>query len=422
MKQKRAKNKFGIILVIFALLMVLTLISFPLPTSDYDYNGFIGSMTKGVDYTGGTVINFSITDNSGTNDDMSTGIEANLTRIKNLLQDNYYNCNTYVNGDYITVELIKDYSPLDISQIINSSFDFYVTTSSSDDAEKVITSDMVETAYAIQNGTTVGLYIGFNDEGATAIQNATSSGSATLYFTIGDKSLTVSVSEAITNPYILVTTSSYSLAESYAATINASRFDFTFNQVSSTTISSNQALVNAVTTICVAVALIGLTIALFVVIFKKLGLIGILTMLFALIFEIILFQSIPNLTFTAYSFVGFVLVWGLGILASLFMFDKMHQEYKLGKKLYASVRFGYDKSFLKIIDLFVFTLIISLLFFAFGSFELKSFAISMALGSVVYPLCVLLLNRWFVGWYLLINPTKAEKYGFSREEEVDELA
>lgn len=424
MKQKRVKRKFGLVIAIFILLFVLTVISFPLPFSNYDFMGFIGAFNKSLDYNGGTLINYSVTDNSGTNEDLSIGINANLTRIKNLLINNNYDCNTYINGDYIAIELVKDYSPLNISQIINADYEFYIS-SDEDGAEKLVTSENVEDSYGAESSGNIGLYISFNEDGATAIQNATSSATSssavTLYFTIADKTLNVSVSSAITQDYIFITLSSLDLAKSYGSTIVASKFDYSFTEISTSTVTAKQALINTICSISVAVAFVGLGVALLIVLNKKLGLIGSFVLCFATIMHIVLFQAIPNLIFSSYTFAGFVLTFVLGLFATLFLFNSMHNEYKIGKKLYASVKFGFDKSFAKIIDMFVITLLVSVMFFAFGSYELKGFAIALTLGSVVYALCILLLNKWFSGWYLVLNPTDNKKYGFIREENVNEL-
>ena len=98
----------------------------------------------------------------------------------------------------------------------------------------------------------------------------------------------------------------------------------------------------------------------------------------------------------------------------------MSKEYKMGKILTASVKFGYDKIWKLILFMFIVMLFPSIITFFFGSYLVKHFAMALICGLAVYALCTLLFTRFFTRWYTNIS-FKNKDYGFTREANVNEL-
>ena len=141
-----------------------------------------------------------------------------------------------------------------------------------------------------------------------------------------------------------------------------------------------------------------------------------------LLLQIILLQAVPTGAFVMVgpSMFGSLLCMLLGAVALYLFFDKMHKEYKLGKVLYASVKFGYNKMWATILDLFIVLMASSILTYCFGTYLVKQFAMSLICGLAVYGLVTVVLTKFFTKWLTNIS-FKNKDYGFKREAHVDEL-
>ena len=161
---------------------------------------------------------------------------------------------------------------------------------------------------------------------------------------------------------------------------------------------------------------------LLIVMFKTLGLIGSFAMFIGLLLQILLVQAVPEhvFIFTGAALYASLLAMAIGALAVYSIFAKMHKEYKLGKILNASVKFGYQKSWKMIIDIFVLLLVPTVMGYFFGTYVVKQFAMAFMCGLAIYAFVALVLVKFFAKWLTYIS-FKNTHYGFKREAHVDEL-
>ena len=103
------------------------------------------------------------------------------------------------------------------------------------------------------------------------------------------------------------------------------------------------------------------------------------------------------------------------------MFEKMKNEYAVGKKIHASVKFGFKKCFAFVLDSMALISVIMFSLLFLGTYSIQQIVASGLIGLVCYGLSSLLLGYVFAKLYVDINPTKAIKFGFKREEHIDEL-
>ena len=129
----------------------------------------------------------------------------------------------------------------------------------------------------------------------------------------------------------------------------------------------------------------------------------------ALILNILLLFSglaILNATLTLPGIAGIILSIGMAVDANVLIFERMREEYVLGKSVRSSIEGGFGKAFLTIVDSQVTTLITALALFMFGTGPIKGFAVTLSLGIIFNLFAALFFSRLV---FDLINSRKPMK-------------
>jgi SecD/SecF fusion protein len=104
---------------------------------------------------------------------------------------------------------------------------------------------------------------------------------------------------------------------------------------------------------------------------------------FGLVINIfLLFAGLAALgaTLTLPGIAGIILSIGMAVDANVLIFERMREEFAIGKSVKSGVEGGYDKAFWTIVDSQVTTLITALALFLFGTGPIKGFAVTLSLG------------------------------------------
>ena len=104
---------------------------------------------------------------------------------------------------------------------------------------------------------------------------------------------------------------------------------------------------------------------------------------FGLVMNIfLLFAGLAALgaTLTLPGIAGIILSIGMAVDANVLIFERMREEFAIGKSVKSGGEGGYDKAFWTIIDSQVTTLITALALFLFGTGPIKGFAVTLSLG------------------------------------------
>jgi len=101
--------------------------------------------------------------------------------------------------------------------------------------------------------------------------------------------------------------------------------------------------------------------------------------------------SLP--VFTMPGIAGIVLTIGMATDANILIFERIREEFKLGKSARAAVQAGYDRAFITILDANLTSLITAAILFAFGTGPIKGFAITLTAGLLVSMFTVLVITR-----------------------------
>ncbi len=98
-------------------------------------------------------------------------------------------------------------------------------------------------------------------------------------------------------------------------------------------------------------------------------------------------------TLTLPGIAGIILTMGMAVDANVLIYERMREEFALGKSIKAGVDTGFHKAFSSIIDSQVTSLITALVLFLFGTGPIKGFAVTLSLGIIFNLVAVLFICR-----------------------------
>ncbi|MCF6334899.1 MAG: protein translocase subunit SecD [Spirochaetales bacterium] len=116
----------------------------------------------------------------------------------------------------------------------------------------------------------------------------------------------------------------------------------------------------------------------------------------ALILNLVLIISVLsafNLTLTLTSIAGIILTVGMAVDANVIIFERIREEYRLGKSPEASVKAGFRKAFWTIMDANITTFIAALVLSQMASGPIQGFANTLAVGIVSSMFTALFVSR-----------------------------
>lgn len=98
-------------------------------------------------------------------------------------------------------------------------------------------------------------------------------------------------------------------------------------------------------------------------------------------------------TLTLPGIAGIILTVGMAVDANVLIYERMREEFALGKTIKAGVESGFSKAFSSIIDSQLTTLITALVLFLFGTGPIKGFAVTLSMGIIFNLFAVLFVCR-----------------------------
>jgi preprotein translocase subunit SecD len=149
-----------------------------------------------------------------------------------------------------------------------------------------------------------------------------------------------------------------------------------------------------------------LVVAFMLLYYKGAGLIADLALMLNLFF-IIATLSVFNFTLTLTSIAGIVLTVGMAVDANVIIFERIKEEYRLGKSAKASIDAGFSKAFWSIMDANITTLIASIFLSQLGKGPIQGFAITLSVGIITSMFTALFVSRLIYDFFTdVVGTTK----------------
>jgi SecD/SecF fusion protein len=144
---------------------------------------------------------------------------------------------------------------------------------------------------------------------------------------------------------------------------------------------------------------------------------------YAMILNVILLLgalSLLGATLTLPGIAGIILSIGMAVDSNVLIYERMREEFHVGKPLKAGIDGGYDKAFWTIIDSHVTTLITACALFLFGTGPIKGFAVTLSLGVILNLFTALFGTRVVYDWMLIKRwLTKLSFFEFFKQPNFD---
>ncbi len=148
-------------------------------------------------------------------------------------------------------------------------------------------------------------------------------------------------------------------------------------------------------------ALIG-TVLVIIFMLAAYGLFGIFANLAMLVngFIVLALMSMLQATLTLPGIAGIVLTMGMAVDTNVLIYERMREEMRNGKTVYASIEGGFRMAFGTIIDSHITTLSAALILYYFGSGTVKGFGITLSIGLVASLFTAVLVTRLMIVTWL----------------------
>ena len=142
-----------------------------------------------------------------------------------------------------------------------------------------------------------------------------------------------------------------------------------------------------------------------ILIYGSFGLIANISLI-ANLFIIVALLGTLGATLTLPGIAGIVLTIGMAVDANVLIFERIKEESLKNKKIYETIKKGFDRALSTILDANITTLIASLLLFVFGSGPIKGFAITLSLGVIASMFTALMLTNLLIHFYVSFSSKK----------------
>jgi len=438
MTKKRCKVKLVLVSILTLIGLFLTFFSFVIPTTNTTFRGFFNAINYGYDVSGGKLAVYECNDDSIVGNELDNKLSTTVAKLNAAF--NGMGLNVTKQGEQVRIEI----SNADMQDINVLASTYGVDVFSMIGAEKgisfnggdkyndadSITGEYIEKCtYDYQNQWVVN--IEFTAEGKELFKamtgKLTNEGKSLKMYINGEQyGSGFEIGGAVSS--LTLTATNQQSAEALSLQISALAKPINLSQISSNVINSGlntstKAFFGNQQTLMIvgAIVIFASLVAFLCIRYRMLGLLGSLSLLIFVVLYSFLLQSIPLVLMDVNGIMGalatFVLL-GAGMIA---VFEKIRQEYNLGKKIPNSVRSGFKKNLLPILEKYIFGVIFAAILFVVGSVGLKAFAVSLFVGLFVNYFVLFVVLRGLSNYYITINPTKKNAYNLNREARKNEI-
>jgi preprotein translocase subunit SecD len=122
--------------------------------------------------------------------------------------------------------------------------------------------------------------------------------------------------------------------------------------------------------------------------------------LFCNIIFIIALLSLLQATLTLPGIAGVVLTMGMAVDANVLIFERIKEEFKLGRKVFDAIESGFERAISTIIDANLTTLFAAIALFSFGSGPIKGFSVTLMIGIITSMFTAIIITKYLVLFYV----------------------
>lgn len=149
-----------------------------------------------------------------------------------------------------------------------------------------------------------------------------------------------------------------------------------------------------------------LVLLLMAIIYKRFGYFAIISLMMNIVF---IFSILTTLgaTLTLPGIAGIVLTIGMAVDTNVLIFERIREESKTDKSIYAVIDQGFSQALKTIMDSNITTLLVAIILYYFGSGPIKGFAVTLSIGILSSIFSAIFLTKIFIySWVKIQKPKK----------------
>ncbi len=402
-----SKRKSIVILTVLAILIAFMgfacFASGPVPGSVKDYKGIFGVIGKGIDLNGGY---YAVLEPKEEIDgDVDSILDAAIETLRSRLDENGYTEATITVEDFtnLRVEIPEVDNADDVMELIGDQGE--LTFRAYDNTPLVYGDKAVANAQAgyDTDGNPV-VYLEFTADGQKMFASATET---VLGYEESNRYLAIYLGErAISSPKVSQKIDSRTAeitgietideAKTIASVIKSGSLNIQFTIGATQKMSAT--LGEGVLNNAIIAAGIGLLVIFAILIFfyGGMGIAASIALTVYVILYVCVLAVFPWVQLTFPGIAGIVLSIGMAVDANVIIFDRIKEEYANGKTAKASVKAGFKRALITILDSNVTTVLAAIVLWILCSGSIKGFAITLFLGVLVSMFTAVLITRWLI--------------------------
>ncbi len=462
MTKTSSKIKLVLVAILTVIGMLLTFVSFVIPTTNTTFRGFAGAINYGYDIAGGRLSVFEAQSEDGMSDsEFEMAVNSTVEKYQSVFASYGLEVSGHVDNSGEETKrtiriVVSDFDDEKITNMFSKSglgTDLFSsiasesgislnTSSSSSDADGSITGKYFKKCY-VQSGSynstdLWSVVVEFNDEGQQLLRDMTTgagdsdklylyvNGSNVLYDSDGNQGR--SISEFGTISSLTLSYGNENFANTLALQINSLSKPILLKEVVDNEITSGLSTSvvgifgNVKTMLIVGLVAMVLGVVIFLSIrYRMFGaLAGWSMLVFVAIFAFLL-QSIPLVVMDFNGVLGVVATFLILTSSMVQIFEKIREEYVSGKKIPNAIRAGFKKNVLSTLEKYCFLLILLAVCYIVGSQGIKHMACVLFVGLFVNYFTLFVMLRGVCACYMVLNSTKKGLYNLKREAVKNEI-
>ena len=452
MTKKRAKTGFIILSIVLAIGLFLTFCPFYVSFNYSTFNGFFNAVPLGTDLAGGkySIYECSLNEFNGAID-FDKEMDKTVSALQGTLNNMGYRSAvvTKEDGNKIRVET-ANYADLGaVDSYIGTYASIYITnqkekTDSEDGFDVANPSGTYISTKHISHITnnfagaasTFNIMINFNEEGTKLYKEITklaseTDGSGNVYvYVIDNNGEAVEVNNG--KNYIELeckeeSKDSFLGFSSSGFTSSNSANLYTLPYIVATygvkmeiqeTEEITPVLGQAALTCIIIASFVSLAVAILVLALRygDLGLLAGLNTIFFVVIGMFLLQAIPGIVINMGSLIALVITYFMLFNGFIVIFEKVREEYKLGKKLPLAVKGGFKKGIWPVADMSIIAAVFGLVLCFFGATTFKSIGFILLSGAILSFVTLYFMTKLTCDWYVILNNKNAKRLHLEKEK------
>ncbi len=403
MSKKKSIVVITLLSVVIAILGVMCFASFHIGGTIYKYNSVVGIIRQGIDLSGGYYVVLEPESTDGNASDAEL-LEKAMEIIRTRLDDKGYTeaiINTQ-DGNKIRVEIPQVDDDGTVLEIIGQTGELTFKDGSGN--VWLNGQDHIKGAYAANNRQDGGymVVLEFTDAGASRFADATNTikdmSDNKLYIWLGDSNISApAVNEQIVSNTAQITGNfTYEEAMNIASVIDSGKLPIKYSVTEARSISSKLGSSAGVTSIIMAAIGLAVIFVIMLIRYRGLGLAACISLICYCLLYIVFLAIIPSVQLTLPGIAGILLAIGMAVDASIVIFERIREEYRLGKTAEAAVAHGFKRATVTVLDSNVTTIFAAIILWLVCPGTIKGFAITLLIGIVLSLFTSIILSKWLL--------------------------